>query len=49
MPKNFDQSEAWKIEVHRSHQDYISFESACSSEFKNGLGLKIGWVIFEKF
>ena len=41
MPKNFDQSESWKIEFHCRHQHYIPFKSACSTEFKNVLGSKI--------
>ena len=47
MPKNFDQSESWKIKFHR-HQKYVPFESTCSIEFKTGLGLKIGYVVLEK-
>ena len=32
--KNFDYLESWKIEFHCRHQNYISFQSACSTEFK---------------
>ena len=49
MPKKFDQSESWKIEFHCRHQHYIPFKSACSTEFKTILGLKIGCVVLEKF
>ena len=49
MPKNFDQSESWKIEFHCRHQNYILFERACSTELKTGLDLKIGCVVLEKF
>ena len=45
MPKNFDQSESWKIKF----QTYVPFESTCSIELKNGLGLAIGYVVLEKF
>ena len=30
-------------------KDYIEFESACFTEFKTVLGLKIGYVVLEKF
>ena len=49
IPKNFDQSESWKIKFHFRYQNYILFESACSTEFKTGLGFKIGYVVLEKF
>ena len=49
MPKKFDQSESWKIEFHFRHENYIPFEIACSTEFKTVLGLKISYVVLEKF
>ena len=49
MPKNFDQSESWKNEFYFRHQNYIPFESTCFTEFKTGLGLKISYVVLEKF
>ena len=49
MPKNFYQSESWKIEFHCRHQNYVPFESVCSTAFKTDLGLKIAYVVLEKF
>ena len=49
MPKKFDQSESWKNEFYFRHQNYIPFESTCFTEFKTGLGLKISYVVLEKF
>ena len=47
--KKFDQSESWKIEFPCRHQNYIPFESACSTDFKTVLGFKIDYVVLEKF
>ena len=42
MPKNFDLSVSWRIKFNRSYEKYVPFESACFTEFKTDLGLKIG-------
>ena len=49
MPKNFDQSESWKIKFSCRPQTYVPFESTWSIEFKTGLVFKIGYVVLEKF
>ena len=49
MAKNFDQSESWKIKFRCRYQTYVPFESTWSIEFKTGLGLKISYVVLEKF
>ena len=50
ISKNFDQSDSWKIIFHCRHLNiYISFESACSTDFKTGLSLKIVYEVLEKF
>ena len=49
MPKNFDQSESWKIKFHSKHKKRVSFESTCFIEFKTGLSLKIGYGVLEEF
>lgn len=49
ISKNFDQSDSWKIKFHWRHQIYTLFESACSTDFKTGLSVKIVYVVLEKF